>query len=149
MNTIKHTGINRSSAGKHWKVRNKSGKLLYGDLTEKIIGFCYEIHSSYGSGQKESLYQRALEEKFTLNNIPFNKEESISIKSEDTGKTIGNQRLDFVIDKKIIVETKAIRFTPIKMEQQLFSYLKNSPYTVGLMINFGSQKLFVRRIILS
>jgi|SRR3989344_2905628 len=135
--------------GKHWKVKNKSGDLLYGELTEKIIGYCYEIHSIYGSGQKESLYQKALEEKLVINNIPFNKEEPISIKSEDTGKIIGNQRLDFVIDNKVIIETKAIKFTPIKMEQQLFSYLKNSSYPVGLMDNFGSQKLYIRRIILS
>jgi len=135
--------------GKHWKVKNRSGELLYGDLTGKIIGLCYETHKQYGSGQKETIYQNALEEKLKLNQVPFKKEVDIAIKSEDTGKRLGNHRLDFVIDDKVVVETKAIKFTPIKLEQQLYSYLRNSIYKIGLMINFGSQKLYVRRIILT
>jgi GxxExxY protein len=135
--------------GKNWKIKNKSGQLLYSDLTEKIIGLCFQIHKLYGSGQKESVYQNLLEEKFSINNISFKREESIKIKSEETGKVVGSHRLDFVIDSKIIIETKAIKFTPVKMEQQLYSYLRNSPYEVGLMINFGSSKLYIRRIILT
>ena len=142
---------NWKDTGKHrkWKVRNKTGELLYADLTERIIGFCYEIHSKYGSGQKETLYQNLLEEKFSVNDIHYAKEKQISIKSDETGRIIGNHRLDFVIYNKVVVETKAIKFTPNKIEQQLFSYLRNSPYKVGLMINFGSQKLYVRRLILT
>lgn len=128
-------------------IRNRSGSLLYGELTEKIIGLCYQIHSQYGSGQKESLYQNALAEKLTLNHLHYEKEVPIQIKSVDTGKIIGNYRLDFVVDHKVIIEAKAIKFTPQKMEQQLYSYLKNTPYHVGLMINFGSSKLYIRRII--
>ncbi len=121
--------------------------LLYEKLTGKIIGLCYEIHHQYGSGQKESIYQKALEEKFTINKIPFKREVQISIKSEDTGKILGYHRLDFVVDERVIVETKAIKFTHGKLERQLYSYLKNSKYKLGLMINFGSGKLFVKRII--
>ena len=77
------------------------------------------------------------------------KEISIDILSSDTNEKLGNHRLDFVVDQKIVVETKAIKFTPIKLEQQLFSYLRNSSYIVGLMINFGSSKLYVRRLILT
>lgn len=135
--------------GNSWRVRNRSGKLLFGDLTEKIIGLCFEIHKQYGSGQKESLYQNALEEKLIINKLPFKREVSISIKSEDTGKRLGFHRLDFVIDEKVVLETKAIKFTPKKLEQQLYSYLRNSQYQVGLMVNFGSSKMFVRRIILT
>ena len=139
------TGINR----KNMKVRNKTGKLLHGNLTEKIIGYCYDIHNQYSSGQKESVYQKALAEKFKIGEVPFKKEVDIAIKSEDTGKRLGNHRLDFVVNDKVVVETKAIKFTPIKLEQQLYSYLRNSPYKVGLMVNFGSSKLYVRRIILT
>ncbi|MBN1169326.1 GxxExxY protein [Candidatus Woesebacteria bacterium] len=140
---------NRIITTKPWRVKNKTGHLLFGKLTKKIIGFCYEIHKQYGSGQKESVYQKALKEKLEINKIPYKKELSISIKSEDTGKSLGSHRLDFVIDKKVVVETKAIKFTPTKLEQQLYSYLKNSEYKVGLMINFGSSKLYIRRIILT
>lgn len=135
--------------GQDWKIRNKSGELLHGNITEKLIGICYEIHNQYGSGQKETVYQNALEEKLTMNKLPFEREVPISIKSEDTGKKLGSHRLDFVVDDKVVVETKAIKFTPVKLEQQLYSYLKNSSYKVGLMVNFGSSRLYVRRIILT
>lgn len=137
--------------GKHgkWSVRNRSGKLLHGKLTGKIIGTCYELHYKYGSGQKESVYQNALAEKLSLNEIPFKREVSITIKSEETAKRLGSHRLDFVIEEKVILEIKAVKFTPEKLKQQLFSYLKNSPYKVGLMVNFGSSKLYVKRIILT
>jgi GxxExxY protein len=62
---------------------------------------------------------------------------------------LGHHRADIVVDEKVIVELKAIKFTPVKLEQQLFSYLRNSPYKVGLMINFGSSRLFIKRIILT
>jgi len=134
------TGSNRQAT-------NQTGVLLHGDLTQKIIGLCFEIHNQYKSGQKESLYQNALEEKLIRDTIPFVREKQIHIKSIDTGKIIGNYRLDFVIDNKVIVETKAMKFTPHKIEQQLYTYLRNSPCQIGLLINFGSSKLFVKRII--
>ncbi len=128
-------------------IRNRSGTLLHETLTQKIIGLCYEIHRQYGSGQKESVYQNAFAEKLTLNHLLFNREFPISIKSLDTHKILGTHRLDFVIEEKVIIELKAIKFTPQKLEQQLYSYLRNSPYQLGLMINFGSSKLYVRRVI--
>lgn len=134
---------------KRWQVINRSGKLLHGRLTEQIIGFCYEAYRQYGSGQKESVYQNALEEKFSAKKILFKREAPITVLSEDTGNRLGSHRLDFVIDEKVILEIKAIKFTPAKLEQQLYSYLRNSPYKVGLMINFGSSRLFVRRVILT
>ena len=134
-------------AGLHRKVTNRSGKLLHGQLTETIIGLCFQIHSQYGSGQKESVYQKALAEKLSLASIPFEQEVSIPIHSVDTHHKLGAHRLDFVVDHKVVVETKAIKFTPQKLEQQLYAYLRNSPCQVGLMVNFGSTKLFIRRII--
>ena len=135
--------------GDNWKVKNKTGLLLHGDLTEKIIGYCYKIHHQYSSGQKESVYQNALTELLEINNIAFKKEIGISIRSEETGKVLGRHRLDMVVDNKVVVELKAIKFTPRKLEQQLYSYLKNSEYSVGLMINFGSSRLYIRRVILT
>lgn len=131
------------------EIKNKSGQLLHGDLTDKIIGICYDIHRQYGSGHKESVYQNAMEEKLQLSDINFSREYLISVKSEDTDKILGSHRLDFVIDNKVVVEVKAIKFTYKKLEQQLYSYLRNSQYKVGLMINFGSVKLYIKRVILT
>lgn len=60
---------------------------------------------------------------------------------------MGTYRLDLVIDKKVILEAKAMKFTPTKIEQQLYSYLRSTPYEVGYLVNFGSTKLYIKRVI--
>ncbi len=113
------------------------------------MGCIYDVRNTYGSGHKEKVYQNALAEKLTLCGVPFEQEVGISIESEDTGKTLGNYRLDFLIDKKIIVELKAVKYVPEKIENQLYSYLRSSPYELGYFVNFGSTNLYLKRIILT
>lgn len=109
----------------------------------------FDVRNTYGSGQKEIVYQNALSELFDIKGIPYEREVPISIRSEESGKKLGNYRLDFVVDGNICVETKAIKFTPSKIEQQLYGYLKSTPYEVGYLINFGSSKLYWKRVILT
>ncbi|MBI5620936.1 GxxExxY protein [Candidatus Gottesmanbacteria bacterium] len=122
---------------------------LYKDLTYTIIGCFYEVRNAYGSGQKELVYQNALAESLDAKHIPFLREVSIPIRSLTTGKTLGTYRLDFVIDEKVVVEAKAMKFTPSKIEQQLYSYLRSTSYQVGYLINFGGTGLYFRRILLT
>ncbi len=122
---------------------------LYKDLSYKIIGTIYNARNKYGSGQKELVYQNALAEELSEANIPYKREVPIPIKSVTTGKILGSYKLDFVVDEKVIVETKAIKFTPYKMEQQLYSYLRSTEYLVGYLVNFGSTNLYFKRIILT
>ena len=123
--------------------------MLHGALCYQIVGCVYDVRNKYGSGQKESVYQNALAEALTQANLPFKPEVPIVILSVDTGKKLGNYRLDFVVDDKVIIETKAMKFTPTKIEQQLYSYLRSTPYEVGYLVNFGSTKLFIKRVILT
>lgn len=132
-----------------YKVKNKENSLLHGELTYQIIGLVYEVNKQYGNGQKELVYQNALSEKFDNEKMMYKREVGISIKSEDTGKVLGNYRLDFVIDSKVVIETKAMKFTPVKIQNQLYSYLKQTPYEVGLLVNFGSTRLYIKRVILT
>jgi len=122
---------------------------LHKNLSYKIIGAIYQVRNIYGSGQKELVYQNALAEEFQQLNLPFKREVSIAIKSPKTNKILGNYRLDFLIDEKIILEIKAIKFTPRKIEQQLYSYLRSTPYELGFLVNFGSTNLYLKRIILT
>jgi len=129
------------------RIRNKQGKLLYGNITQKIIKCVYEVHNTYGSGHKEKLYQRSLIEKLEKNDLSCRQEVGINIRSEDTGKVLENYRLDVVVEDKIIIECKALKFVPQKMENQLYSYLKNSKWEVGLLVNFGGTTPYIKRII--
>lgn len=124
-------------------------KFLYKDLSYKLVGAIYNVRNLYGSGQKELVYQNALEEELQNLAIPFKREFRIPIKSVRTDKTLGSYKLDFVVDEKIIVEAKALKFTPSKIEQQLYSYLRSAEYKIGYLVNFGSTNLYLKRIILT
>jgi GxxExxY protein len=128
---------------------DKTNNFLHKELSYKTVGAIYSVRNTYGSGQKESVYQNALAEELDGLNIPFEREVSIPIKSAKTNRTLGSYRLDFVIDDKIVVEAKAVKFTPRKMEQQLYSYLRSTTYQIGYLVNFGSTNLYLKRVILT
>lgn len=118
-------------------------------MSYSLLGAVFEVRNELGSGQKELVYQNALAEILTDRKIYFQREVVIRIRSSKSGKTLGNYRLDFVLGGKICVEVKAMKFTPAKIEQQLYGYLKSTPYEVGYLINFGSTKLYWKRVILT
>ncbi|MCL5795487.1 MAG: GxxExxY protein [Patescibacteria group bacterium] len=122
-------------------------KLLYKDLSYQVQGAAIEVSKNYGSGHKEAIYQKALEEELSIRKLSFNKQESIKIFSPKTGKFIGVYRPDLVIDNKIVIEIKSLEFITKKMICQIYDYLKNSDYELGYLINFGSDRLLIKRII--
>ncbi|MGB8226952.1 MAG: GxxExxY protein [Sedimentisphaerales bacterium] len=121
--------------------------LLYEELSYQIRGCALEIKKNYGLGHKEILYQRAFAEELDLRKIKYEREKPIKIYSPKTIKVIGSYRPDFVIEDKIIVELKALEQMPRKMSDQLYSYLRNSAYELGFLINFRSDGVNIKRII--
>ena len=121
--------------------------ILHKDLSYDLVGCIYEVRNTYGSGQKEIVYQNALAETFHTQKILYQQQVPIAIRSKLTRKILGRYRLDFVVESKIIVEIKAQKFTPPKIEQQLYSYLISTPYEIGYLVNFGSGEIYLKRII--
>lgn len=115
----------------------------YGDITEKIIGACFKVHSTLGNGFQEVIYQRALELELKLIPLDYAREFEMPIYYLD--QEIGTRRVDFLIDNKISVELKAI----IKLEDvyfaQAMNYLEAYNLEVGLLINFGSKRMEFHR----
>jgi len=121
--------------------------LLYKELSYQIQGAAIEIRRNFGSGHKETIYQKAFEEELEIRNIPYIREATIKIYSPLTGKIIGVYRPDFLVDNKIIVELKAKRIIPHDLMESVYDYLRNSKYELGYFINFTSPRLFIKRII--
>ena len=129
--------------------RTDKKPFLYKDLCHKILGAMFTTRNTYGSQQKESVYQNGLEEELVELGISYKREVPVKILSPKTGKVMGVHRIDFIVDEKIIVETKAKTFIPEKIENQLYNYLRSTPYQVGYLINFGSSRLYYKRVILT
>lgn len=118
---------------------------VFEDLTYKLIGIGYSVHKELGPAHREVIYQRAFEEDLKLSGIPYKREPQLPVSFK--GVKIGIYVPDFVIDDKVIVELKAMEQVPAGSGTQLNYYLKVTGYRVGLLLNFGSRRLQIRRTI--
>ena len=119
----------------------------YSDLTGKIIGAAMQVHSTLGNGFQEVIYQRALAIEFDKRVISFQRELEMPIFYD--GQQIGTRRVDFLVERKVMVELKALT----KLEEvhfaQTINYLEAYRLEIGLLINFGAKSLEFRRFIKS
>jgi len=122
-----------------------SDELIYREMTFKIRGCLMNVYNKLGPGYREETYKRALIKEFTKNNIPFVREKTINIKYDD--EKIDEYKADLIAFDKIILELKAATEMHPLFEAQLLSYLKAADLRLGLLVNFGSDKLFIKRLI--
>jgi GxxExxY protein len=123
-------------------------ELQHKDITEKIIGASFEVHSFLGNGFQEVIYQRALAWEMSQKNLEFAREIEQDIYYKDLPEPIGTRRADFVVEGKVLVELKAIKELEDVHLAQALNYLKAYKLKVGLLINFGSKSLTFKRLVL-
>jgi len=119
--------------------------LRYEELTYKIIGCAMAVHKALGNGFQEVIYQRCLALEFERNSILFEREREIPIFYH--GIQVGTRRADFLVEYKVIVETKAV----IQLDEadlaQALNYLEAFDLPTGLLINFGATSLQFKRLL--
>jgi len=98
-----------------------------------------EVHRQLGPGFQEYIYHRALEKELLLQHVPFISEYDIKIFYK--GDQIGLRRVDFLIEKIIPVEIKALTQLTDTNLAQAKNYLEAGGIEIGLLINFGSTSL--------
>jgi GxxExxY protein len=116
---------------------------LYAEVTEAIIGACYRVYNSLGSGFLESVYENALV--WELSKLFGSVQRQVPLIVTYDGQQVGRCEADIVVDHKVIVELKAIESLHRIHEVQLMNYLKATGVEVGLLINFGNDRIEVRR----
>lgn len=118
----------------------------YQELTGKIIGAAMEVHNHLGNGFQEVIYQRALSIEMRLQGIAYEREKEMPLTYKDYN--IGTRRVDFFVDKKIMVEIKAVKELEDVHLAQAINYLEAYKMEMGLLMNFGNTKLQFKRIII-
>jgi len=116
-------------------------------LTAQIIAAAQEVHRTLGPGFRELIYQRALAKELPAYGLEFDREVWIDVFYK--GEKIGQKRVDFVVGDSsgdVMVEVKAKAELEEVDSVQTLSYLKASGYQVGLLINFGSKRLEIKRL---
>ena len=117
---------------------------LHSELTGKIIGCAMQVHKTLGNGFQEVIYQRAPEIEMAQQELTFSREHEMDIFYK--GIKIGNRRVDFFVEEKVMVEIKAlIQLEDVHLAQAI-NYLEAYGLEVGLLLNFGSRSLQFKRV---
>lgn len=112
-------------------------------LTEEVIGCCFAVHSKLGPGFLESVYKNALLIELSKNGLTVEPEAPLSVLYD--GESVGTFYADIVVEGNLILELKAVEDLALIHEIQLVNYLKATGIQDGLLINFGTPKVQIKR----
>ena len=126
------------------KENRKAGRILrHSEITDPIIAAAIRVHRELGPGFLESIYEAALAVEFALSGIQFIRQHPVPLFYRD--HQIGEHRLDFLVEGRIVVELKAVS----ELEDIHFaigrSYLKATNLQDDLLFNFATAPLTIKR----
>ena len=108
----------------------------------------FEIHKYLRHGHREQIYENALVHRLKKRGISVEQQQEIRVFDED-GTCLGYLRTDLLIENSVICEIKGVRALVDEHTAQLLGYLRASRIEHGLLINFGSPRLEIRKYVLS
>ncbi|MCA6448661.1 MAG: GxxExxY protein [Chitinophagaceae bacterium] len=118
----------------------------YASITEKIIGAAMTVHRNLGGGNfTENIFHRALLLELTDMGMLFESEKELPVHYK--GKLIGKKRIDVLVDEKVLVELKTVNQLEKIHFNQVINYLKLFNLEVGLLVNFGTESLQIKRFV--
>ena len=120
------------------------GELFEEKLTHSVIGAFYEVYNNLGFGFLEHLYVMALERELIAREHRVGREVCVRVKYK--GEELAVQRLDLIVDEKLVIETKASAELHKSATRQLYNYLRATNLEVGLLLHFGPRANFHRVI---
>jgi GxxExxY protein len=126
------------------EIRNAGKGLRDSEITDSIIAAAIAVHRELGPGFLETIYEQALAVEFAIHGIAFVRQTPIPLFYRD--HQIGEHRLDFVVEEKIVVELKAVETLENVHFAIVRSYLKAAALSDGLILNFSSMPLTVKRV---
>lgn len=113
-------------------------------LTHSVIGAFFEVYNSLGYGFLEHVYVMALERELIARKHQVAREVAVQVFYK--GDHIAEQRLDLIVDRKLVVETKSTHDLHKSANRQVYNYLKATNLEVGLLLHFGPEPRFYRMV---
>lgn len=120
--------------------------IIFKELSFQIMAAAFEVHNTLGFGFLENVYQKALLKELQLRGIPTEPQKEVKVfyKEEEVGLYFP----DIVVNGAIIIELKAVETLNRMHEAQILNYLKGTGYKLGLLINFGKERVESKRLVL-
>ncbi|MBU1614685.1 GxxExxY protein [bacterium] len=119
-------------------------RILYKELSYKIIGLAMEVHSKLGYGFLEKVYENAMMVLFRREGIKAKQQAPITVYFE--GEVVGEYCADILVEDKIILELKAVEKIVNAHISQTLNYLKATGLELAILLNFGKEKLEYERL---
>lgn len=135
---------NEGEGNSEVRMNDRSFDGAHVDLTKRIIGCAYTVHSALGPGFVEAIYENALAVEFERQDICFQRQLEVDVRY--AGKSVGLHRLDVLVEGKVIVELKAKDAFSESDIASVLSYLKATDLQIALLLNFGTPMLKVKRL---
>ena len=126
------------------ETRKPGTRLGNTELTDRIIGAAIRVHKELGPGFLESMYEEALAIELSTAALSFERQKLLPVFFHE--HLIGEHRLDFVVEGKVIIELKAISALEDIHFAIVRSYLKAANLSDALLLNFATARLTVRRV---
>lgn len=117
---------------------------MYPEITDDILRSFYNVYKVLGYGFLEKVYENSMiidllrRKRFVEKQVP--------IDVHFDGHKVGKYFADILVDRKVIVEVKAVEHLIPEHELQLINYLKATDIEVGLLLNFGPKPQFTRKV---
>ena len=108
-------------------------------MSYQLVGVLFDVHNTLGYGFQEKYYQKAIAASLKKIEIPFREQVLVDIKVGD--EVIAKGYTDFIIDERIILEVKKGNSFRKNNIDQLYSYLKMTRLTLGILANFTNKGL--------
>lgn len=119
--------------------------IIYPELSYLLNGIFFKVHNELGNYCREAQYCDAVENIFKERNISHKRE--VHLKSENNLLKNNSNRVDFIVDEKVLIEVKAKRFVGRDEYYQVQRYLRVFGLKLGLIVNFHQKYLVPKRII--
>jgi GxxExxY protein len=118
------------------------------ELCDLVRETSFAIHQYHRHGHLEKIYENALAHRLGKAGLNVQQQHPIQVFDED-GTILGDFYADLIIERRIVVELKAVKSIADEHVAQLLGYLRSSRMEHGLIINFGAPVLFVKKFVMS
>lgn len=115
------------------------------EITEAIIGCAYQVSNTLGNGFLEKVYENALVHELRKSGFAVEQQKSLQVFYEEV--IVGEYVADIVVNDAVLVELKAVQKLDSVHTAQCLNYLKATGLTVCLLINFGTPRVELKRLV--
>jgi len=128
-------------------MKEHNSNFLHSEITDLILNAYYQVYNKLGFGFLEKVYENALMIELKRLNLKCERQKPITVNYD--GFDIGEYFADIIVNDCVIIELKAAEDLCPEHEAQLVNYLKATEIEVGLLLNFGKEPKFKRRVLTS